>query len=679
MLEANTTPLITATLVLLTILCIWWIIVEWFFKKPARNTGQFAPENDRADTGRLNRNQPDQNRAAVPHTKQPAHYQPAHSRPQHGRSHNDRGGQVKNGPVNKGQPDSDYPQTDQGQINKTGGIQSPATRSAALDTTGSTGRPSNSAGSPTSATSAQQPSVSNSARGQSAGDRTTAGTARHSTRQSNDGQRLSSGDKETQQKSAQSPDAKQQVSHLQPASNTSTGKPASRENTTHAANGTAQTAAIKSQPQSASGKRPPAPPSKYQTAAKNQSPSVRSEASIQIPPGKVVQPGKAQTGKSPTGKAQNATEHTAESKGNHPQQATLITDSKSPANTGSSTVTAVKAASTDISSASNKAKTDSALSKATSNTETTSPNAIKSDVSDRGTDQAQTGNHAPATINTGSGTVTAVKAASTDISSASNKAKTDSALSKATSNAETTSPKTIKSDVSDRGTDQAQTGNHAPATISTPAQNTNTKNTSAKNTNVISVAANRKVQSPDLKNAPKATVALHPAGNTSATGTAPSVAESTSNNSGLNSSRNSGGNSGQRRQSPIERAVAQRTGEHNTVARDVASISKAHSPNADTDTSADKPDAATSNPQDPVNAQEVNTPHADTTLRAQLARSEQRIKSLQSTLNNLQQNLPQTAVHNSAATDAQTDSQAARGHTRPALISKVRVLDAPRP
>ncbi len=58
----------------------------------------------------------------------------------------------------------------------------------------------------------------------------------------------------------------------------------------------------------------------------------------------------------------------------------------------------------------------------------------------------------------------------------------------------------------------------------------------------------------------------------------------------------------------------------------------------------------------------------DATLRAKLAASEQRIKTLQSTLNNLQNTLPVMT----------TPLTAIPQHSRPSLSSKVRVLDSPK-
>lgn len=73
--------------------------------------------------------------------------------------------------------------------------------------------------------------------------------------------------------------------------------------------------------------------------------------------------------------------------------------------------------------------------------------------------------------------------------------------------------------------------------------------------------------------------------------------------------------------------------------------------------------------QDCGQSEAPKTVDDDATLRAQLAASEQRIKTLQSTLSNLQNTLPVMATPLTAIPQP---------HTRPSLSSKVRVLDSSR-
>ena len=73
--------------------------------------------------------------------------------------------------------------------------------------------------------------------------------------------------------------------------------------------------------------------------------------------------------------------------------------------------------------------------------------------------------------------------------------------------------------------------------------------------------------------------------------------------------------------------------------------------------------------RDTGQSEAAKTVDEDATLRAQLAASEQRIKMLQSTLNNLQNTLPVMATPLTAVPQP---------HTRPSLASKVRVLDSPK-
>ena len=192
----------------------------------------------------------------------------------------------------------------------------------------------------------------------------------------------------------------------------------------------------------------------------------------------------------------------------------------------------------------------------------------------------------------------------------------------------------------------ARTGNYPTAA----------KNSSVQNVDAVTVAATHKTQpshSAKLKSVPNSPVALHPAAGP------------------VKNTDTSKGKWNQRKQSPIERAMSQQINENELkTAQDSAGISQTNLADA---TDPEKPASAESQSEElPAGAKQQAAPE-DTALRAQLANSEKRIKSLQSTLNNLQQNQSQSA--------AQTPNQATSQnvpHNRPGLLSKVRILDAPR-
>lgn len=120
-----------------------------------------------------------------------------------------------------------------------------------------------------------------------------------------------------------------------------------------------------------------------------------------------------------------------------------------------------------------------------------------------------------------------------------------------------------------------------------------------------------------------------------------------------------------RRQSSIEVAVAQQLTETTKPVNDVDTAS------SNTDDKKTQPSAAkltaASKTEAPVAA--IPAADSDASLRAKLVTSERQIKSLQSALNNAQQNFP--ALQTLAAHPPQTSN-------RPTLMSKVRVLDSPK-
>ena len=216
-------------------------------------------------------------------------------------------------------------------------------------------------------------------------------------------------------------------------------------------------------------------------------------------------------------------------------------------------------------------------------------------------------------------------------------------------------------------TDKARAEIKAAPTSTSIPKNKNITNLAAKSTaieNTISIASNRKEQSPKLKNAPKAPVALHPAINTT-------KAKPTATGSGTNSS-----NSNYRKQSHVERAMARQISEQqHTPSKDAASNIQENPSNvvANTEQLVSAESQIEDKAEDKATgAEQIN--HGDTALRAQLASSERRIQNLQSTLNNLQQNQSQEA----SVTTVPTASLVANPHTRPTLMSKVRILDTPR-
>jgi len=216
-------------------------------------------------------------------------------------------------------------------------------------------------------------------------------------------------------------------------------------------------------------------------------------------------------------------------------------------------------------------------------------------------------------------------------------------------------------------TDSARAEIKAASTSTSIPINKNITNLAAKSTaieNTLSIAANRTEQSPKLRNAPKAPVALHPAINTTKT-------KPTATGSGTTTS-----NSNYRKQSHVERAMARQISEQqHTPSKDVASVFQENPSNvvANTEQSVSAESQIENKAEDKATGTEqIN--HGDTALRAQLASSERRIQNLQSTLNNLQQNQSQAA----STTTVPTASLVANSHTRPTLMSKVRILDTPR-
>ena len=216
-------------------------------------------------------------------------------------------------------------------------------------------------------------------------------------------------------------------------------------------------------------------------------------------------------------------------------------------------------------------------------------------------------------------------------------------------------------------TDTARAEIKAASTSTSIQKNKNITNLAAKSTaieNTISIAANRTEQSPKLKNAPKAPVALHPTINTSKT-------KPTATGSGTTTS-----NSIYRKQSHVERAMARQIGEQqHTPSKDAAGVFHENPSNvvANTEQSVSAESHIENKAEDKaIGTEQIN--HGDTALRAQLASSERRIQNLQSTLNNLQQNQSQAA----STTTVPTASLVANSHTRPTLMSKVRILDTPR-
>ncbi len=168
-----------------------------------------------------------------------------------------------------------------------------------------------------------------------------------------------------------------------------------------------------------------------------------------------------------------------------------------------------------------------------------------------------------------------------------------------------------------------------------------------------------------LKSVPNVSVAQHPTNINKAKASV--VAPDSVKGSGRSKS-----SSTDRRQSPIERAMAQQIGEQQPTAPKGAAVVSL------TGTSSDTPAERTASKELKSEALKTvgteHTTHANTALRAQLASSERRIESLQSTLTRLQQNQLQTAEQ----TGSPADRQMASPHSRPTLMSKIRILDAPR-
>ena len=541
MLDANATPLIAATLVLLSLLCIWWLAVEWVFKKPVESSNRFKHKIvEQAGSNTVERSQSSQE-------------QSVESRP----DQNGSGNTVKPDQPSKSRTDTRHirpTDADSENSQKAGATQSVKKLSGNL-----------SPGTSSSETTVSDPASGNS----TAGGAKTGGSNKPASEHKTDHNKLKADQNdETTSKPRPTPQAK---STNRPV----TGKDKAQQgpSATNASGPVKSSKNASPQPDTANRKIPTAPAPKYQTAAKTQSPSVRSEASIQIP----------------------ATTRREDRKSTDQLHAMLNIDSAPQAKAS----------------------------------------AAKAPVPGSGLDL-------------GSGSGANNSQPSTNKLSAGAAAKSD--------NAKQDSTKELKSKET-AGTvasEQVRAGNRTPDTIYTPAQNIES----------LSVAATHREQpspSPKLRSVPNVSVARLP----------------TNVNTAKTNPANS--NSSQRKPSPIERAMEL---QNNTSPNATAEVSQtSHSDLA----SAKKPVSTESQAVDQPTAPE-HTGNGDTALRAQLASSERRIKSLQSTLNKLQQSQTQSATRPAQQLDSLADGpmhlpvdvQAASTHKRPTLMSKVRILDAPR-
>lgn len=132
-----------------------------------------------------------------------------------------------------------------------------------------------------------------------------------------------------------------------------------------------------------------------------------------------------------------------------------------------------------------------------------------------------------------------------------------------------------------------------------------------------------------------------------------------------------------RKQSPIEAAVDQQASAKSTrqnIAATGINISTRQTISSDETKSGNAVETinkhnADSSAPDIKSTVSEDVADCDAALRAQLASSERKLKTLQSTLSNLQHNLPAVT---------KTTTHTSQQHSRPTLLSKVRVLDHPK-